>query len=298
MRSAHSDGDHDEIRDSGGSTKSTSTRNLLIAGGVVVVLFMILRQRSAIPADQNLNGNDYDLVNANTPSGSLTLLAEDKSPVFFTAKSGMTASQLLVEGERISAKWTGRIESIADKMLSTSPAIGAGIALLLNSTSGSVSERAIDIYLRLMEQYSVRVSAAVTATTDAVADIAIATISGISDAENCIETTFIKEVSETSEYSAVTTNTATVKNGGGSAIFGLFASKRSIKTVQTQVAELTVQDRNIRFIPVCTSWGLDVAAVDALFAVQHISVVIAYSALKSVLDTAPNAAYFVDTRPR
>lgn len=275
------------------SENQKKTNPWIWVGLVGAILVFFLMKKRLLPSDATLDQSDLDYVTSNTPAGASAILANDTSPAFYEVGNGLTEEARLAFGEAITSKWAARMQTIADNLQANPVVVGAGIGAILSIENAIVSERAMSLYLQMMEQWSGRVSSAVAAVSDTISDIAIATIAGVSSATICTSTTLIKDSVLNSVYDVNTVKTAGVTNSGNSLLWGLFGSKKAVKTVATQVREITTTTQSLTFIPVCTGWGLDLAKVDSLFATQNISLLIAYATLKTVLDSAPKAEYFV-----
>lgn len=274
--------------------KKDNTKIWLYAGGgvlaLVAVYFIFVKPTQIQEID--LEEEDYDLLNGNTPAGAAVLLGNDTTPLFFTSGSTMTVQDYVTLGERINAKWADRMDAIATAMDASIPVLGAGLGYMLAQEPGTVTEKGIDIWLRLVEQYAIMHNNAVTACASAISDVAVATIDGITKSTTCAQWTFVKDIKETKDYNVTTDIKVSETGKASSAVWGMFGSKKSSKTVTTHVEEFTHEERIIKFIPYCTMEVLDPTKLDALLAIQNISVVAIFSTMRNVTKQYPDPKLF------
>lgn len=262
-------------------------------GGLVAVVavYMIFVKPTTIQ-EIGLEEEDYDLLNANTPAGAAALLANDDSPEFFQVGSNLTVSDYVALGEQITNKWADRVENMAELAQSTVPVMGAGLGYILAASPGSVTERGVDIWLRLMEQHIAMKSNLVVACSSAIADIAVATLDGITKSTTCAQWTFVKDIKETKDYNVTTDIKVSESGKASSGLWGAWGSKKSSKTVTTHVEEMTHEERIIKFIPYCTTEVLDPTKLDGLLAAQYLSVTSLFGLMRNVDKQCPDAALF------
>lgn len=273
--------------------KTSSGSMLLIGGGVLAVALLLSSGKNPLPDDAVITDRDYDLLSG-SPDKIKSQLSTDNSPVIVTVTStGWTDEQRLAVVQTITAKYLDVISKIASNMESDIVSIGEGIVLILQQQSGEYKESAIKLYLDMMEQWSNRVSSTAGSVSTAIAKIAQDTGIAVGEANTCTETVFIKSVEETSTEISNDTTTVQIDNRGSAALFGLFKSKRSGKTITTFKEEISTSSRKITYIPHCTQWSLDVVKIDALLANQTMAMLMAYSVLKSVIRTMPDPKYFI-----
>lgn len=278
-----------------GGTKSkglSTTTWLIIGAGVLVVLFLFKGRSLPTPPAVNLDEEDYDLLDSNDPAGAAELLADDTSPTFFTSGSGLSVEDYIALGDKIATKWSDRMASISAQMEASVPVMGAGLGYLLASQPGTISERAVDIWLRLIEQYAGMQRNAVQYTAGVVADVAVATLDGISKATTCAQWTFVKDIKEVSDYNVITDINVSESGKASSVLWGAFGSGKSSKTVTTHVEEMTHEERIIRYIPYCTTEVLDPTQLDAILAVQNIAMQSAFTTMKQTTLQYPDVKHF------
>lgn len=284
-----------------GSAASTAKKPMsmttwLIIGAGILVAFFLLRGRSLPkPPVVNLDEEDYDLLDSNDPQGAADLLSNDTSPVFFTAGSGMTVADYIAVGEKITTKWADRMASISSTMDAQIPVMGAGLGYILASQPGSISEKAIDIWLRLLEQYCSMHRNAVQYTASTIADVAVAALEGVEKATTCAEWTFVKETIDESQYNVTTDISVSESGKASSALWGAFGSGKSSKTVTTHIEEMTHESRIVRYIPYCTTEVLDPTQLDAILAIQNIAMQTALANMIAVTKQYPDVKYFFKT---
>lgn len=274
------------------SVKPKSNTALYVVGGAVALFVVYKLFASPGWQETDLEQEDYDLLEGNTPAGAVSLLQGDTSPVFFTSGSNLTVADYITLGDKITTKWAARMATISASMNANVPVMGAGLGYLLAQSEGSISTRAVDIWLRLLEQYCSIHRNAVASVASTIADVAVATLVGVEKSKTCIQWTFTKEVIESSQYN-VTTD-VNVSEGGSAAkvAWGLFGSSSSSKSVTTHVTEITTENRSIRYIPSCTAEALDPTQLDAVLAVQSISLTAALSLMINVTKQYPDPVLF------
>lgn len=262
-------------------------------GGLVAVVavYMIFVKPTTIQ-EIDLEQEDYDLLNANTPAGAAALLANDTSPEFFQVGSNLTVADYVALGDKITSKWADRVDNMAELAQSTVPVLGAGLGYILAASPGVVTERGVDIWLRLMEQHIAMKSNLVVSCSSAIADIAVATLDGITKSTTCAQWTFVKDIKETKDYNVTTDIKVSESGRASSGLWGAWGSKKSSKTVTTHIEEMTHEERIIKFIPYCTVEVLDPTKLDGLLAAQYLSVTSLFGLMRNVDKQCPDAALF------
>lgn len=262
-------------------------------GGLVavVVVYMIFVKPTTLQ-EIDLEQEDYDLLNANTPAGAAALLKNDTSPEFFQVGSNLTVADYVALGNKITSKWSDRVDKMAELAQSTVPVLGAGLGYILAASPGVVTEKGVDIWLRLMEQHIAMKSDLVVSCASAIADIAAATLDGINKSTTCAQWTFVKDVKETKDYNVTTDIKVSESGRASSGLWGAWGSKKSSKTITSHVEEMTHEERIVKFIPYCTVEVLDPTKLDGLLAAQYLSVTSIFGLMRNVDKQCPDAALF------
>lgn len=263
-----------------------------IGGLVAVVAVYMIFVKPTTLQEIDLEQEDYDLLNANTTAGANKLLANDTSPEFFNVGSDLTVADYVALGDKITSKWTKRVDNMAELAQSTVPVLGAGLGYILAASPGVVTERGVDIWLRLMEQHIAMKSDLVVSCSSAIADIAAATLDGITKSTTCAQWTFVKDIKETKDYNATTDIKVSESGRAASGLWSAWGSKKSSKSVTTHVEEMTNEERIIKFIPYCTVEVLDPTKLDGLLAAQYLSVTSIFGLMRNVDKQCPDAALF------
>lgn len=266
---------------------------IVLGVGVIILLLFFFGKRFGIglPDTPNLDDEDYDLLTFE-PQGPQSPLANDTSPLFFTATNDMTEQDYITLGSAITTKWADRMASIASKYDADVEPMGAGLAYVMASQPAVATERAISVWLALVDQHAGMMKTAISSTAETIADVAIKTIEGVNASMKCTKTQFTKVDNSTGSHAY--NATASIKEGsnGSSALFGLYSSAGSGKTAFSTISEVTTQNNDISYVPSCVEMNLDLASLDAVLAVQNVAMVSALSNCASVAKLFPKASEF------
>lgn len=228
------------------------------------------------------------------PPGAL--LASDKSPTQFIVNGNQyTDAQIVTLSDGIAAKYALIGASIAASLKTEAATVFDSVIILMSNSgiAGEVSEKGLDLYFRVLDVWAKRFDSATIAVANAIADIAEATLDGIDNSSECVQTVFVKNVTETSNTTDVSAYTVTIENQSSGGFLGMNKKKRSQETRES-VKTLTRQDvRNISYIPHCVNWQLDVTQFAAVLASQALAVQFEYGLLSTVLAMAPKPSNFI-----
>lgn len=285
----------DDQPNNGGNkpSKGISTKTVLILGGLGLAALWLFSSSSHLPADATINDQDYDLLNS-SPDSIPQLLSNDITPNYFTVPSGgWTEAERLALIERITSDYQVKIDAIAANFGAEPSFVTEGISVLLSIPDAAFSEKAISLYLEMQRIWSQRVASVCDSCMTAMADLFAASGEQINNATTCVATTFVANVDETSTYTSTEWSKVTTKNGGSSALFGLWKSKKANKTIESWKQEVRKEERSVVWVPHCTNWQADPVRIAAILANNSYFITVAYGMLRNVINQAPKPSDFV-----
>lgn len=232
-----------------------------------------------------------------TGEGSLGYaLPNDESPAFFTVPQGAyTDEQVIALVEKIGARHSEKVAALAAQLASDSAAVMdlSAVLLLGNQNGGVITEAGIDLWFKALEKWTPIFVGVSSSVASGIADVAAAQIAGINTATECVATTFVKKVAETSDQTDTNYYQVKIKNSSGRGFLGMNKKKSSSET-RTSVRTLTRQDvRVVEYIPHCTNWQLDPTQFAGIMEAGTLALESLYAMLSSSLAMAPRAEQFI-----
>lgn len=285
--------DNNQSSGSQEKSKGISTKTVLVLGGLGLAALWLFSSSSHLPKDATVTDQDYELLNS-SPDAIPQLLSNDVTPNYFTVPSGgWTEAERLAIIERITADYQTKIDAISENFGAEPSFVTEGISVLLGIPDATYSEKAIALYLEMQRIWSQRVASVCDSCMTAMADLFAASGEQINNATTCVATTFVADVTENSQYTSTQWTKVTTKNGGSSALFGLWKSKKARKTVETWKQEVRREERTVVWVPHCTSWQADPVRIAAILANNSYFVTVAFGMMRNVINQAPKPTDFV-----
>lgn len=287
----------------GDEPKETSSTKKYIILGAGALLALVVLNRIKTPTSKVLSQSQQDvLLNAGAGDpGVLTLQPVDKSPlVFTTGNSSMELAQLenIIDGYYSSYEAT--CARIASKLKTDASVVFDTVAMLFGELPAgkAITVKSLTGYFQVLEIWSSRFDSALSVVSNAVGQILIAQISGLSTANKCTKWVYIRsnEITQTESTakSAVVTNISKVNNG----LLGIIG-KTKISTSETMNSSTVSQSFNekVSFVPHCEQYQLDPIVVMSVLNSSAVSVSLQYDLLSAVLAMAPKPENFLTNVP-
>lgn len=223
-------------------------------------------------------------------------LPADDSPAFFNVNSAtMTDEQIAEFVGKVGDRHSEKIAAIAASIQSDAASVMdlSAVLLLQNGGTGVITTAGIDLWFSALEKWTPMFVGMSEAVASGIADVAAAQIEGINNATECVGTTFVKKVTETSDTSDTTYYKVEVGNRSSRGFLGMNKKKSSSET-RTSIRTLVRNDtRTIEYIPHCTNWQLDPSRFAGIMEAGSLALESLYGMLKTVLAMAPRAEQFI-----
>lgn len=223
-------------------------------------------------------------------------LPADDSPAFFNVNSAtMTDEQIAEFVAKIGDRHSEKITAIAASIQSDAASVMdlSAVLLLQNGSAGTITTAGIDLWFAALEKWTPMFVGMSDAVASGIAEVAAAQIEGINNATECVGTTFVKKVTETSDTSSTEYYKVEVGNKSGRGFLGTNKKKSSSET-RTSIRTLVRNDtRAIEYVPHCTNWQLDPSRFAGIMEAGSLALESLYGMLKTVLVMAPRAEQFI-----
>lgn len=269
---------------------------------IIIAGYMILRNLFGSGfshvEDAELQEFDEDTINSvlNSEHNLEYPLPADTSPVVIeVGGTDLTNKQIIEMTDAMAERYGAIAARIADKLESDVQSVFDVTVLVAAQAKGTMTQDGLDLYFRCLEAWSTRWSADLNSVAAGIAQVAQAQIDGIDAATKCSNTILVKEVIETTEQNSTEKYTVTITNKSKGGFLGMNKRKSSTETRESIKEYSRVDNRVIRYVPVCTDWALEPTQFNAILAAGTLQTQLLYGLLGATLASAPSPVQFVRT---
>lgn len=249
--------------------------------------------------DAELQEFDEDTINSvlNSENSLDYPLPADTSPVVIeVGGTDLTNEQIISMTDAMFDRYGAVAAKIAEKLETDVQGVFDVTLIVAATAKGTMTQAGLDLYFRCLESWSSRWSNDLNSVSNAIAKIAEAQISGIDAATKCSETILVKEVIENTEQHSSEKYTVTIKNKSKGGFLGTNKRKSSSETRESIKEFSRVDNRVVRYVPVCIDWALEPTQFNAILAAGTLQSQMLYGLLTASLASAPSPSQFVKTK--
>lgn len=277
--------------------KSISGKTILYVGGALGIIALMNRAGAGFWGSKELSDKDYEMLESAQQNGTIgDLLANDTSPVAFKVTNNtLTYEQRLTLISDLGTKYQSITDKIAENLQTTASDIYGRIGLTLSGSlpeGATMSERGLELYFKMLDIWSKNHAGIAFGVASEVTKLWLG--AAATDVTSCTSTTFVKDVTETSEAEQARSQSVVIKTTARNGFLGIVGRKKT--TVETQLSssmEKRTDTRKIVYVPHCTSVEVDPLKLEVLYNTTLMGVKLQMAQLIQSFNSCPDPLNFV-----
>lgn len=277
--------------------KSISGKTILYVGGALGIIALMNRAGAGFWGSKELSDKDYEMLKSAQQNGTIgDLLANDTSPVAFKITNNtLTYEQRLSLISDLGTKYQSITDKIAENLQTTASDIYGRIGLTLSGSlpdGATMSERGLELYFKMLDIWSKNHAGIAFGVASEVTKLWLG--AAATDVTSCTSTTFVKDVTETSEAEQARSQSVVIKTTARNGFLGIVGRKKT--TVETQLSssmEKRTDTRKIVYVPHCTSVEVDPLKLEVLYNTTLMGVKLQMAQLIQSFNSCPDPLNFV-----